>query len=314
MRRVCGLAIFAVGLAACGGASAPSPSTTPAAQPAPALVQVENLPAARPQSGLGEADVVYEYVTEGGISRFSAIFLHPPSVQVGPIRSARLVTIRLTQHYGAVLVYSGASTYVEQQIGQADIVYFNETKANGDLFRTGDRVPPHNLYTNGAHLTDLLTHANAPLHTWQLWARTAHAPASGKAVASFQFPISDSETPVWTFNTARGDYTRREPATGAFIDSDTGQPVAAATVIVQQVVITVAPEVEDVSGAHGVELNIDSGGAAQVFTGGREYDATWSQPANGPPSFLLADGKPAPIAPGPVWIELVPRGSTAQPL
>lgn len=306
--------IFAVGMVACGGAGTTSPRATPAAQPAPALVQVENLPAARPQAGLGAADIVYEYVTEGGISRFSAIFLRPPAVQVGPIRSARLVTIRLAQHYAAVLVYSGASTYVEQQIGQAGIVYFNETKANGDLFRTSTRVPPHNLYTNGAHLSDLLTHANAATHTWTLWVRTAHPSATGKAVASFQVPISGFEAPIWTFDAALGEYTRREPDTGAFIDVDTGRPVAAATVIVQQVVITTAPEVEDVSGAHGVEQNVDSGGAAQVFTDGREYDATWSQPSSGPPGFVLADGKPAPIAPGPVWIELVPRGSTAQPL
>src|SRR5665811_1661335 len=70
--------------------------------PAPALVQVENSSPARPQSGLGSADVVYEYLTEGGISRFSAIYLHAAAGRIGPIRSARLVSITLTRLYGAV--------------------------------------------------------------------------------------------------------------------------------------------------------------------------------------------------------------------
>src|SRR2546426_1769723 len=86
---------------------------TPSSRSAPLLVQVENLPAARPQSGLQDAAIMYEYVTEGGISRFSVIYTSPPKGRVGPIRSARLVTISLATIYGAALVYSGGSTYIQ---------------------------------------------------------------------------------------------------------------------------------------------------------------------------------------------------------
>src|SRR6266566_7496793 len=83
---------------------------TPSSRSAQMLVKVENLPAARPQSGLQDAAIVYEYVTEGGIGRFSVIYTSPPKGRVGPIRSARLVTISLAKIYGAALVYSGGST------------------------------------------------------------------------------------------------------------------------------------------------------------------------------------------------------------
>ncbi|TMF17516.1 MAG: DUF3048 domain-containing protein [Chloroflexi bacterium] len=145
MRRVWVAIPCAVLTAACGaGSSPPTPTPTPA-PPAPALIQVENLAAARPQSGLGAADVVYEYVTEGGISRFSAIFLHPPSTRVGPIRSARLVTIRLTQHYGAVLIYSGASTYVQQHVEQSGVPDRTSRSSTDHLALVGtnEQAPDH---------------------------------------------------------------------------------------------------------------------------------------------------------------------------
>jgi Protein of unknown function (DUF3048) N-terminal domain/Protein of unknown function (DUF3048) C-terminal domain len=301
-------------LAGCGSSGAVSPraTATPSA-PAPALVQVENSSPARPQSGLGSADVVYEYLTEGGISRFSAIYLHAAAGRIGPIRSARLVSITLTRLYGAVLLYSGASQYVEQQIEQSGLPHFDETSAGGALFRVSARQVPHNLYTDGAHISQLLAQARARAVTWRLWPRSS-ALSGARAVPAFVVPISVAEQPRWTFSAAAGGYTRTEPDTGPFIDADAGKPLVAATVIVQQVTVSVAPEVEDVSGAHGVEQDVLSGGSAQVFSGGREYEATWSQRSSGPPQFTMSDGSPAPIASGLVWIELVAKGSPATPV
>src|SRR5438132_1211152 len=152
---------FAVGAAvvsaaACGAPGTPTARPTPAGSPAPALIQVENIVAARPQAGLSGADVVVEYLTEGGISRFSVLFLHAPSARVGPVRSARLVTITLAQRLGAVLIYSGAGTYVEQQLAGSDVTRFTESTAGGALFRVNGRAAPHNLYTDGTRIAELL--------------------------------------------------------------------------------------------------------------------------------------------------------------
>src|SRR5205823_4948239 len=142
--RASGVVLITGLLAACG-----VNGLAPSSRSAPLLVQVENLPAARPQSGLQNAAIVYEYVTEGGISRFSALYTSAPSGRVGPIRSARLVTIALARIYGAVVVYSGGSEYINGQIRSAGIPHVDENSANGDLFRDNTRAAPHNLYSDG---------------------------------------------------------------------------------------------------------------------------------------------------------------------
>jgi hypothetical protein len=124
-------------------------------------------------------------------------------------------------------------------------------------------------------------------------------------------PFSDSERPTYTWDAAAAGWRRSEPDTGSFVDASSHSPVTAATVIVQQVDETQTSDVEDVNGAHGLDISVNGSGPAQVFTGGREYDATWSQPASGPPSFQLSGGGAAPIAGGLVWICLVARGTTA---
>lgn len=301
-------------LCACGSSS-PSPSTSGGgssggADSPPALVQVENDPSARPQWGLQQATVVYEYLTEGGITRFSVLYTAPPSGRVGPVRSARRVTIHLAQVYGAVIVYSGASTPVQQALDASNLPHVDEPASRGDLFRIGARPAPHNLVSDGAHLGDLLQryHATTALPP-SLWARSTATPAAqGNAVTSFTVALSDSEKPVYTWDSGAAGWRRDEPGTGPFLDAASHAPVTAATVIVQEVDERETSDVEDVNGAHGLDITVTGSGPAQVYTAGREYDATWTQPSSGPPSFTLAGGAAAPIAGGLVWICLVARG------
>jgi Protein of unknown function (DUF3048) N-terminal domain/Protein of unknown function (DUF3048) C-terminal domain len=297
---------FAAGLL--GGCGLPAP---PGSRTAPVMVQVENLSDARPQSGLQDAAIVYEYVTEGGISRFSAIYTAPPKSKVGPIRSARLVTISLAKIYGAVLIFSGGSTYIKDQIQSAGIPNADEVSGGGDLFRDPSHSPPHNLYTDGSHLSDLASHANAPPVNESLWERTSPASVNGgQPVSKVTVPVSDGEKPAFTYEPSTGVWKRTEPDTGPFLDADTRAPVAVSTLIVQQVEIRPTSQVVDVNGQTGVDHQVMGSGKAQVFTAGREFDATWTQGSTGPPSFSAGDHA-APIAPGLVWICLVATGGTA---
>ena len=305
--------LAALGLAACGGgeSTTSAAATPPPAPAAPLLIQVENAPAARPQSGLQGADVVYEYVAEGGVSRFTAIYLQPPRGRVGPIRSARLATVKLQKLYSGVLAYAGAGTYVQQQLTQQGLPAVDEDSGHGDLFRIDTRSPPHNLYTDASHAADILSGAHAGAVSYSLWTRTPTPPEAAPRASRFTVPVSQFETPVFTWNPSAKGYTRTEGDTGLLIDAAAQAPLVAATVIVQQVAVTPAPQVVDVNGAIGVDHDLRSGGPAQVFSGGHEYDATWSQPDSGPPQYALAGGAPAPIAPGLVFICLVETGEVA---
>lgn len=301
-------ALAAISLGACNPtALAPSSSNS-----APVLVQVENSSTARPQSGLQNASIVYEYVTEGGISRFSAIYTSTPSGRVGPVRSVRLVTISLAKIYGAVVVFSGGSSYIKGQLQDAGIPHADENSANGDLFRDDSKSAPHNLYSDGSHLSDIASHANAPSVSWSSWPRTSNASVTGgKPMDHVTVPVSDTETPTYTYDSAAGGWKRSEPDTGSFVDANTHAPVVVSTLIVQQVQITPSSKVVDVNGQTGVDHNVMGSGKAQVFTAGREFDANWTQGDSGPPAFSTSGGQAAPIAPGLVWICLVASGSPA---
>jgi hypothetical protein len=291
----------------------PSPPTPTPIPPlaAPTIVQVENSQFGRPQSGLGAANLVYEYVAEGGIGRFSVFFFGapPPQQQVGPVRSARTVTVQLATLYHGLLAYSGASTYIGGLLRGAAFPSYDEDSARGNLFRISSRAAPHNLYTDGTHIANLDGLAALPPVGYQLWTRTAN-PVGGVPVTGFTADVSAYEQPHFTWRADLGGFTRTED-TGLVVDPKSGAPLILPAVIVQQVAVTTDPHVVDVNGQRGVDQMITGTGTAQVFTGGQEYQATWTQPASGPPQYTLADGTPAPIAPGEVWISLVPLGQPA---
>src|SRR3981189_3409502 len=85
----CGLTLSL--LAACGTSANPIATPTPTpSRPGPAMVQIENSILARPQAGLQQADLVYEYLAEGGITRMTVIYFKPSGSQrIEPVRSAR---------------------------------------------------------------------------------------------------------------------------------------------------------------------------------------------------------------------------------
>jgi hypothetical protein len=299
----------------------PTPPPTPvptivagATYTAPVLVQIENLWAARPESGLASANVVYEYSAEAGIGRFSVLYFSAPQGRVGPLRSARLISTVLVPQYGAELVYSGSSIYVNKRLNALHTPRFDETSAGRDMFRLSSRFAPHNLYTDGGRVTDMMHRGARPPVTYTLWARGGTA-TGGVPVAGFVAPVSPSERPSYTWHPRLGGWSRTEPDTGVFVDANTGNPVIAATVVVMQVPARINPQdIESGCCTAGWEYTLSGAGAAQVFTAGAMYNATWTQPApTGPPRFTLADGTPAPIASGLVWICVVPTGQRAAP-
>lgn len=315
---------LAVAVAACGDSEQPSPTPRPSHRPtptpappvptdapAPVIVQVENSVQGRPQAGLSAATAVYEYLAEGGISRFSVIFAQPPPVRVGPVRSARLATIELLRIYQGVLVFSGASSYILGQLSHSGLRTFQEGSAAGDLFRVRSRVPPHNLYTDGPHLADLLQRAGSPRVPLSPPVVSAVPPAASRPATGVMVPVSLSEQPSFAWNPALNGYIRHE-STGPFIDENTGAPVVISTLIVQQVDIRVAPEVRDVNGELGVRHTLVGRGACQIFRGGVEYDATWVQPPVGPTQFISTNGAPILAAPGLTWVSLVGTGTAAR--
>ncbi|GAF86264.1 unnamed protein product, partial [marine sediment metagenome] len=113
----------------------------------PLSIMVENSEGARPQSGLDKANIVYEALAEGGITRFLAIYYDQDAEEVGPIRSARPYFVSKSLEHQAIYVHVGGSEEAYNFIKEEKIDDINEFVDFQPFWRSKDRDPPHNLYT-----------------------------------------------------------------------------------------------------------------------------------------------------------------------
>jgi hypothetical protein len=284
----------------------------------PFAVKLSNAPAfyTRPQSGLNEADIVYEYITEGYITRFTAIFYGYTPEKVGPIRSARLIDVELPAMYDAALFYSGSSVGVGNRLFSSD---FSERifpeRAQDGFYRTGEDKPfEHTLY-------------GRPVQFWAaIEARGLNRPpqfqtfmAFGDAVPEGGVPASGttidySSTDVeWRYDEASGRYLRW--ADGEIHrDGNTDEQVHAANVIlifpIHALDATICEQIAaDGTCSHlSVQVQLWGSGDAIVLRDGQRFDVVWHREGrNDMLTFTDLDGNPFPLKIGNSWVQVVPN-------
>src|ERR1035438_4256785 len=113
----------------------------------PALtVKIENTPQALPQWGIDQADVVYEEIVNGGITRLAAIFNSHAPAKVGPVRSVRPTDTQVVWPLGGIFAYSGGAPYAVASISTAPVKLIDESSAGTAMFRDPNLYAPHNLF------------------------------------------------------------------------------------------------------------------------------------------------------------------------
>jgi hypothetical protein len=132
----------------------PVQSESDRTKPITAMI-IENSPEARPQSGLKEAEIVYEAITEGGITRFLALYQQNKPNLIGPVRSLRPYFVDWVNPYNASVAHIGGSSAALKEIRNGnyrDIDQFFNAEA---YWRASDRYAPHNVYTSFEKLDQL---------------------------------------------------------------------------------------------------------------------------------------------------------------
>ena len=274
------------------------------------MVQIENSILARPLAGVQQANIVYEYLAEGGITRMTAIYFTPSGSQrIEPVRSARPVTLRLWHAYHGALFFSGANIKVLQAIQDQHIPALTEGSDGGAYFaRDPSRRAPHNLYTDGNRLAQGVS-KYAPRVTYILPSPGEPAASPAPAVANrVVFDQTSSHRVIYTYSAADNAYAY-STALGALIDQDTGQSIKPVNVILIQVAHHDAG-FTDVNEAPAVDFDLQGTGPADVFTRGHHYTATWdlSNPEL-PLKIVGADGKVMRLPAGLTWFHLVDPGT-----
>ncbi|MGY1632250.1 DUF3048 domain-containing protein [Geodermatophilus sp. SYSU D01186] len=279
----------------------------------PALaVKIENSVDARPQTGLDAADVVWEQVVEGGITRFVAVYHSALPPEVGPVRSIRPMDPAIAAPLGGLLAFSGGVQSYVSAAQDAGLQVLSQDTGAGGFSRTSTRSAPHNVYAVPQTLVDQAdaAHREAPGNQFEHGTdEPPTAVAAGQPATGLDLTLSRISSPRWTWNAADGRWLRSEGSTPA-VEAD-GRRIGATNVVVLRVDV-VATEARDPAGNPVPETILTGTGRALVASGGHAVEATWSKSGTGDRVSLTgADGDPVQLAPGNTWVELVPNGGGA---
>jgi Protein of unknown function (DUF3048) N-terminal domain/Protein of unknown function (DUF3048) C-terminal domain len=272
----------------------------------PALaVKVENIPVARPQTGLSFADIIYEEPVEGGITRFIVIYQCRDASRVEPIRSGRLTDPDVLVQYGHPLfAYAGGVPQVFNKVRRSGLIdlNYNVARAASSYHRDPNRPAPHNLYSSTKELYRAAGVAEEPPRPVFTYSSGA---VNGRRVRSIHLPFSGVSDVFWRWNGTKKAYVRFH-GTVPHTYSD-GTQVAAANVVVQvsKIVLT---KITDVAGAPSPEVVATGQGKAYILRGGRMIIGTWKRPGlKDLTKYYDAQGNEVTLLPGNTWVELFPN-------
>jgi hypothetical protein len=284
------------------------------------LVVEDNAGLARPQGGLQTADMVFEYISEYNISRFTLVYLNnPPSGQIGPVRSCRMINTYLVEAFQGITMCSGASDGTLGYLwGPPHLpVNINDYDTGGHYVRVNYKVAPHNLYTDGPRVLRLRQETQVPGGPYSV--DVAHPDSGAGAVADAPAVPLDGVT--YGYDGSCLCYRPYDHGS-ARIDSLNGSnQLAVKNVVVMHVPYHAAGWVEDANGgAQSIWYDMNGSGAAEVWSDGKVVHATWHQGAAGqnydqnttqPVVFTDEAGNLLRLNTGLTWIHVVGNGQAS---
>ena len=274
---------------------------------APIIIQIENSsqPTVRPQTGMQQADMVYEYISEFGIPRMSAIYWHPPSSLIGPVRSCRLITVQLEQMYRGMIYCSGANDYVLGQVWKWPNVVYDYNYMYAYMYRAGDRVAPHNVIARPDQVTAHTAGANLPALNYDVAPAHPDVPLPGASPATSVYIAQHNAT--WRYDPNSHEYLKWQDG-APFTNVGTGQ-VHAKNLIVEHVSshLDTSPGNTGVHRDYNTEYYELAGeGSADIYSDGGVIHATWRHPNRDlPVVYYGADGNPIDLNTGLTWVHVI---------
>ncbi len=273
---------------------------------APAIIQIENSLDARPQNGMQQADLVYEYISEGSIPRLSAVYWHPMPDLIGPVRSCRLITIQLELMYKGMIYCSGANDYVLGLVWQhPNLVNDYSRGAGGVFFRSSARWAPHNVMMHGPNATQWTAAQTIPAPRYEITARHDDALPTGDPATQIAVPDHGA---VWKYDPARREYLKWQDG-APLVNIGTGQ-IHAKTVIVEHVTSYLDMHPGNVFHGYRTEYyELQGEGPADIYTDGMVIHAVWKHADRDvPAAYYTQDGQPIELNTGLTWVHVL--GST----
>ncbi|ATP41970.1 hypothetical protein CSE16_19155 [Solibacillus sp. R5-41] len=271
----------------------------------PIIATINNHPLARPQSGLAQADVVYEMLAEGDVTRFLALYQSKIPESIGPIRSARSYFIDIAKGLDAFYIAHGYSPEAKSMLDRKVVEGINGMKYDGIYFkRSSERRAPHNSYISGENVLAGAEKIGASL----LYQKKVSYPfyegedsvkiGTQASEVAINYSTNGKFNSQYVFDSEANSYTRFS-ANVQTVDYVTQQPIELANVLFFEM----PHQTIDNEGRR--EINIKGGGNAYVFQGGMMREVKWKNTDG----FLIAieeDGSEVKLVPGQTWVHFVP--------
>lgn len=282
----------------------------------PVAVMLNNLKTALPQQGNGQADIIYELVAEGGITRMLAVYQDPSLLGlIGSVRSARQYYWEIAEGHDAVFIHAGGSpefynTKNSKNLFTVDGVQgYYSSKDAGMFWRDRDRIAgrhydfEHSLLTSGEAITDMLAQRELEEHSagyaYEMTFADDGTPTGGSKVATVTVPFSSYKTGVFRYDVRSGLYLAEEYG-DPYIDGNDNSQVSVTNLIILQTTYVV----QDDAGRVKVDLSSGSGWFA---CGGKMVPITWEKgSASEQFHYFAEDGSPLILGRGKSYVCVIP--------
>ena len=276
-------------------------------------IMISNIEHALPQSGIESAEVIYETLAEGGITRLFALFHEFDNEKIGPVRSCRHYFLDFALDHDAVYLHAGQSPQGEVAIKELKISDINSISylSNIAFYLDPNRKRPHSTYTSydrvmtGWEKQNYRKEPNPETGTKLHFSQDEEIllPA-GKTIHTLKLPFSYIDTPYFTYDEEKKEYLRFQFGK-PHIDVETGNQLRFTNIILQIV------DVWNIKGddAGRVDMKLLGEGKGYFFTCGKMVPITWKKETHVKTTHYYDEkGQEILLNPGKTWIAVYPSG------
>ena len=264
----------------------------------PYAVMLSSDKEARPLSGVGEADVVFEMpVVENGFTRMMAIYQCSRPKEIGSIRSSRLDFVPLALGLNAIYAHFGGEKEVLEELNNGIIDNIDGLKYDGTIYYRKNSIPrPHNAFTNFALLSEAVADLNYKTGSGGVTYPHDEENKSKGAVEPTVLFSKDFEV-VWKYNAETNSYFRSR-TNKPEIDKNTNGQVEAKNVVI--IKTTWSPINKDY-----IRVKTVGSGGLLVYKNGTVVTGTWEKKTDKDKLYFYDQNhKEIPFVPGSIWIEI----------
>ena len=264
------------------------------------MAMIENSTLSRPQSGLSDADIIYETSAEGGIPRFLALFSsNLPSI-IGPVRSIRPYFIDIVKEFNIPVAHCGGSAEALTTIdNDSSIISINEITQGSYFWRDSSRKAPHNLYTSSDNIKKYIDSKNINITKSQFASFDENFFDNSNLQPASNIKLLINKTYNTSYEYRDNLYYKFMNSEKA-IDSINNSQINFSNIVVQKTPITLSND-----NSH-LNIPIVGEGEGIVFSKGKMINITWKRDSlNSKVTLLDKYGSIVPLSPGKTMWNIV---------